>query len=157
MRFMEGLGGASGEAEQRAGGPVEVTDAVQQPAPAAQRPGVGQVGDRLPDQRTQACLQAVERPLGVAEAVLGAAVAGRRVPVLARGGQPPEPAVQQAGDAAGVQHPAGPRQRQEFVLVAAARPAPVAPQQVAVDGGQRKALGGVGHLPKAIGAGRRGW
>jgi hypothetical protein len=79
------------EADQRAGGPVDVPDAVQQPAPAAQRPGVGQVRDRLLHQRAQARLQAVEGPLGVAEAVLGAAVPERRVPVLARLGQPPEP------------------------------------------------------------------
>jgi hypothetical protein len=37
------------EADQRAGGPVDIPDPVQQPPPAAQRPGVGQVGDRLLD------------------------------------------------------------------------------------------------------------
>jgi hypothetical protein len=53
------------QADQRAGGPVDVPDPVQQPAPAAQRPGIGQMGDRLLHQRAQPCLQAVERPLGV--------------------------------------------------------------------------------------------
>jgi hypothetical protein len=33
------------EADERADGAVDVPDAVQQPAPAAQRPGIGQVGD----------------------------------------------------------------------------------------------------------------
>src|SRR6266511_1545607 len=77
------------EADQRAGGPVDVPDAVQQPAPAAQRPGVGQVGDGLLHQRAQPRLQAVERPLRVAEPVLGAAVPDRGVPVPAVPGQPP--------------------------------------------------------------------
>jgi hypothetical protein len=62
------------EADECAGGPVDVPDAVQQPAPAAQRPGVGQMGDRLLHQRAQPRLQTVERVLGVAEAVLGPAV-----------------------------------------------------------------------------------
>jgi hypothetical protein len=50
------------EADQRAGGPVDVPHAVQQPAPAAQRPGVGQMGDRLLHQCAQAHLQAVAGP-----------------------------------------------------------------------------------------------
>jgi hypothetical protein len=50
-----------------------------------------QVRDRLLHQRAQARLQTVEGPLGVAEAVLGAPVPHRRVPVLARLRQPPEP------------------------------------------------------------------
>src|SRR6266536_110175 len=33
------------EADERGGGPVDVPDPVQQPAPAAQRPGVGKVPD----------------------------------------------------------------------------------------------------------------
>jgi hypothetical protein len=66
------------EAGQRAGGPVDVADAVQQPASAVQRPGVGQMADRLLHQRAQPCLHAVERPLGVGEAVLGAVVPDRR-------------------------------------------------------------------------------
>jgi hypothetical protein len=36
-----------------------------------------------------------------------------------------------------------PRQGEQLLLVAAARPAAIQPQQVAVDGGQRQALGGV--------------
>src|SRR6266498_826603 len=132
------------EADQRAGGPVDVPDAVQQPAPAAQRPGVGQVGDGLLHQRAQPRLQAVERPLRVAEPVLGAAVPDRGVPVPAALGQPAEPAVQQGGDLDAVEQLAKPCQLDELVLVAAARPAAVQPQQVAVDGRQRQALGGVG-------------
>src|SRR6266700_4587140 len=62
------------EADQRASGAEDVPDAVQQPAPAAQRPRVGQVGDRLLHQRAQPRLQAVERPLLLGEAVFGAPV-----------------------------------------------------------------------------------
>src|SRR6266498_1749044 len=101
------------EADQRAGGPVDVPDAVQQPAPPR--------------------LQAVERPLRVAEPVLGAAVPDRGVPVPAALGQPAEPAVQQGGDLDAVEQLAKPCQLDELVLVAAARPAAVQPQQVAVD------------------------
>jgi hypothetical protein len=39
------------KADQRDGGAVDVPDPVQQPAPAAQRPGACQVGDRLLHQR----------------------------------------------------------------------------------------------------------
>jgi hypothetical protein len=62
------------EADECAGGAEDVPDAVQQPTPAAQRPRVRQLANRLLHQRAQPSLQAVERPLGVAEAVLGAAV-----------------------------------------------------------------------------------
>src|SRR5215216_3235678 len=86
------------EADQRAGGAEHVSGPVQQPPPAAQRPGVGQVADRLLHQRAQPCLQAVVGPLRVAEPVDGAAVADRRVPVRPGLGQAAEPAVQQAGD-----------------------------------------------------------
>jgi hypothetical protein len=55
----------------------------------------------------------------------------------------PDP-VQQACDAACVQHFPQPRQLDELLLVAAPGPAPVAPQQVAPDGAHRQALGGVG-------------
>ena len=72
------------EADERACGPEDVLDAVQQPAPAAQRPGVGQMGDRLLHQRAPR-LQAVMPALGVAEAVNGAAVLtlSLRVPAVA--------------------------------------------------------------------------
>jgi hypothetical protein len=39
------------EAHQHAGGAEDIPDPVQQRAPAAQRPGVGQLGDRLFHQR----------------------------------------------------------------------------------------------------------
>ena len=132
------------EADERAGGPVDVPDAVQQPPPAAQRPGVGQVGDRLFHQRAQPCLQAVERPLLLGELVFGAAVTDRGMPVLARLGQAAEPAVQQAGDLDLVQRVVEPRQLDELLLVAAARPATVAPQQVTPDRAHRQTLSGVG-------------
>src|SRR5512133_3163261 len=86
------------EADERAAGAEDIPDAVQQPAPAAQRPGVGQVADRLLDQRAEPCLQAVVGPLGVAEPVDGAAVPDRRMPMLARLGQPAKPTIQQAWD-----------------------------------------------------------
>src|SRR6266487_5734529 len=85
------------KADERASGPEDVPDAVQQPAPAAQRPRVGQVGDRLLDRKAQPRLQAVERPLLLGEAVLGAPVPDRRMPVLATLGHTAEPPVQQAG------------------------------------------------------------
>src|SRR6266700_5938600 len=132
------------EADERAGGAEDVPDAVQQPAPAAQRPGVGEMGDRLLDQRAQPSLQAVVGPLLWGEPVDGAAVPDRRVPVLAGLGHAPKPPIQQACHLHAVQHPLQSCQRQQFVLVAAARPATVAPQQVAPDGRDGKALGGVG-------------
>jgi len=66
------------------------------------------------------------------------------MPVLARLGQPTEPAIQQAGDLDVVQHAVQPRQRKQLVLVAAARPTAIDPQQVTPDRGDRQALGGVG-------------
>jgi hypothetical protein len=54
--------------------------------------------------------------------------------VLPRLGHAAESAVQQAGDLDLVEQLAKPCQRKQLVLVAAARPAAVAPQQVAVDG-----------------------
>ena len=54
------------EADQRAGDPADVPDPLQQPAPAAQRPGSSQMPDRLLHQRPQVGLAAVERPLSVA-------------------------------------------------------------------------------------------
>jgi hypothetical protein len=48
------------EADQRAGGPEDITDPVQQPPPAAQRPRACQVGDHLLHQRAQPRLQPVE-------------------------------------------------------------------------------------------------
>ena len=131
------------EADECAGGPVDVPDAVQQPAPAAQRPGACQMGDGLLDQRAQPCLQAIVGPLLRAEAVDDAAVPNRGMPVPARLGHAAESAVQQACDLELVEQLAKPCQRKQLVLVAAARPATVAPQQVAVDGRDGKALGGV--------------
>jgi len=51
MLFMWDPVKPAAKADQRACGPEDVPDAVQQPAPATQRPGVGQVGDRLLHQR----------------------------------------------------------------------------------------------------------
>src|SRR5919198_1775168 len=132
------------QADQRVGGAEAVPDPVQQPTPAAQRPGVAQVGDRLVHQRAQPGLQAVVGPLLPGKPADGAAVPNRGMPVLAGLGHAAEPAIQQAGDLDAVQHSLQPCQLDELVLVAAARPAAVAPQQVAVDARQRQALGGVG-------------
>src|SRR6266511_1163841 len=129
------------EADEHAGGAEDVLDAVQQPAPAAQRPGACQVGDGLLHQRAQPRLATVVGALRVAEPVDGAAVPDRRVPVLTRLGHAPKPPVQQTDHAGGVQHPVKPRQLDELLLVAAGRPAHVAPQQVAPDGRYRQALG----------------
>src|SRR6266536_4044501 len=113
------------EADERASGPVDVPDSVQQPAPAAQRPGIGQMADRLLHQRPQPRLQAVERPLLVAEAIFGAPVADRRMPVLPTLGHTAEPPGPHARDLGAVQHPVQPRQLHQLLLVAAAQPAPV--------------------------------
>jgi len=96
--------------------------------------------------------------------------------VLAALGHAPKPSIQQARHAAGIQHLVEPRQRDELVLVAAARPAAVTPQKVAMGGvgvafgvvpdllvgpsagslhpGRQPVnqdrLAGSGHLPKAL-------
>jgi hypothetical protein len=90
------------------------------------------MSDRLLHQCAQPRLEAVVGPLLLGELVFGAAVADRRVPVLARLGHAAEPAVQQAGDLDPIQRAIQPRQGEEFLLVAAARPAAIQPQQVAV-------------------------
>jgi hypothetical protein len=54
--------------------------------------------------------------------------------VLARLGHAAEPAIQQAYHLDIVEHLAKPCQRKQLVLVAGARPAAIAPQQVAADG-----------------------
>src|SRR5512132_2887420 len=132
------------QADQRTGGPEDLPDTGQQPTPPPQRPGACQMGDGLLDQGSQSCLQAVVGALVVAEPVDGAAVPDRDVPVLPGLGQPTEPAVQQACDLDVVQDPLQPGQLEEFVLVAAARPAAIDPQQVAPDRDDRQALGCVG-------------
>jgi hypothetical protein len=66
------------------------------------------------------------------------------MPVLARLGHASKPPVKEADDLDAIQHPLQPCQSDELVLVAAARPATIDPQQVAVDGRDGKALGGVG-------------
>ena len=98
---------------------------VEPAPPAAQRPGIGQMPDRLLYQRAQPGLATVVGALPVREPVRGAPVPDRGVPVLAARGHAPKPLIQQARHAAGVQHLIEPRQRDELVLVAAARPAAV--------------------------------
>src|SRR4029450_10529817 len=110
------------KADERRGGAEDVPDPVQQPTPAAQRPGVGEMPDRLLDQRAPPSLQTVEPPRGVAGAVLGATVPDRRVPVLTPLGQPAESPIQQAGDLDIVEDPLQPCQFDELVLVAGGRP-----------------------------------
>ncbi len=82
------------QADQRAGGPVHIPHPIQQPPPAAQRPGVGQMADRLLHQRPQPRLAAVARPLAVGEPLLGPAIPDRRMPVRAAWPAPatPDPA-----------------------------------------------------------------
>jgi len=102
------------------------------------------VADRLLDQRTQPRLAAVERPLPAREPILGSPVPDGCMPVLAALGHAPKPPVQDGHHAAGIQHVTQPRKLDQFLLVAAPRPAAVTLQQVTVNGGHRKALGGVG-------------
>jgi uncharacterized membrane protein len=89
------------KADQRGGCPVDVADTVQQPAPAEQRPGAGEVADRLFDQRAQSGLKPVVGALLVGELVLDAPVSDRGMPVLAGLGHAPKAAVDQGG------HPGG--------------------------------------------------
>jgi hypothetical protein len=79
------------QADERGGGPVDVPNPIEQASPAAQRPGVGEVADRLLDQRSQPRLATVVNLLRVGEPILGAPVPDRRMPVLAELGQPPNP------------------------------------------------------------------
>jgi hypothetical protein len=73
----------SAEADQRAGGAVGVADPVEQATPAAQRPGLGEVADRLLYERAQPCLELVVGVFVLGEPVLGASFADLGVPVLA--------------------------------------------------------------------------
>jgi hypothetical protein len=66
------------------------------------------------------------------------------MPVLAGRGQPANAPINQGDGPRDVKHLSDPRQRQQFVLVAATGPAAVTPQQIAVDPGHHHALGGVG-------------
>lgn len=116
------------ETDQRPGSAEDAPDPAEPAPPPAQRPGVGKVADRLLDQRAQPRLATVERPLRVGEPVFATPVPDRGVPVLAGPCRSPKPAVEDGGHAAGVQDRIQPRQREEFVLVAAAGPAAVAPQ-----------------------------
>jgi hypothetical protein len=82
------------------------------------------------------------------------------MPVLAVLGHAPKPPVEEGHHAVSVQYVTEPRKLDQFLLVAAPRPAAVTPQQVTVDGGHGQALGGVGvalgvvqHLLVAPGAG----
>src|SRR5215204_547070 len=127
------LGGDSvqppAEADQRPGSAVQIPNPVEPAPPAAQRPGIGQMPDRLLHQRAQPGPAAVVGSLPVGEPVLGGPVPDRGMPVLAALGHAPKPPIQQARHAAGVQRLVEPRQRDELVLVAAARPAAVTPQR----------------------------
>jgi hypothetical protein len=59
------------QADQCASGPGDIPQPVQQAPPAAQRPGVATGAMACSTQRAQPRLQAVERPLGVGQPVLG--------------------------------------------------------------------------------------
>jgi hypothetical protein len=86
------------EADQRGGGPEDIPGPVQQAAPAAQRPGSGQMPDRLLHQGAQPGLATVVGAFGGGALISGAPVAGRRVPVRPSLGQPSKPSVDQGGD-----------------------------------------------------------
>ena len=62
------------------------------------------------------------------------------MPVLAGRGQPANAPINQGDGPRDVKHLTDPRQRQQFVLVAATGPAAVTPQQIAVDCGHHHAL-----------------
>jgi hypothetical protein len=66
------------------------------------------VADCLLDQRAQPRLHPVERPLLVGEPILGPPVPDRRMAALTTLGHPAEPAVDDGGDTAGIEHLAKP-------------------------------------------------
>jgi hypothetical protein len=107
---------------QRRGRPPGRGPAAPASAPAPRR---WPAGRSTAPQRAQPRLEAVERPLGVGELVVGAAVADRHMPVLLALGQAAEPAVQQAGHLNLVQRVVEPGQLDELLLLAAAWPAAV--------------------------------
>ena len=72
----------SAEADQCGGGSVAGTDPVQQATPASQRPGAGQLPDRLLHQGAQAGLVAVVGALSVGQPILGPPIPDRGMPVL---------------------------------------------------------------------------
>jgi hypothetical protein len=107
----------SAEADQCGGGSVDGTDPVQQATPAAQRPGAGQLPDRLLHQGAQAGLVAVVGAFSVGAPILGPPVPDRGMPVLAGRGQPAKAPINQGDGPRDVQHLSDPTQRQQFVLV----------------------------------------
>jgi hypothetical protein len=97
------------------------------------------------------CSTRARRPAGrgcgafsVGQPILGPPVPDLGMPVLAGRGQPAKAPINQGDGPRDVKHLSDPRQRQQFVLVAATGPAAVTPQQIAVDRGHHHALGGVG-------------
>ena len=142
--FRRGLGAATGR------GRPAPRQRDRDTGPGRAGPASGATTSHWPDARSTApparrgpawprlsarCLS--ERRSLVRRSPTGAAQCSRRLAM-------PEPSIQRARHAAGVHHLVEPRQRHQLVLVAAVRPAAVTPQTVAMDGGHRHALGGVG-------------
>jgi hypothetical protein len=151
-------------AGQRAGGAEDVPDAVQQPTPAAQRPRIGQMPDRLlTSARGPACKRLNARRASLTRSLVLRSPAGA-CQCPRPSARPRNPPVQQAGDAGDVPYL---RRTRQPTSSCSWQPAAVAPQQVAVDGGRRQALGGMGvpfglveRLGERWGAappGRAGW
>jgi hypothetical protein len=133
----------SAEADQDGGGSVDGTDPAQQATPAPQRPGAGQMPDRLLHQGARPAWSQLWRAQRrsadpwSADPRSGHASAGGSWPAR-------ESPINQGDGPRDVKHLSDPRQRQQFVLVAATGPAALTPQQIAVDRGHHHALGGVG-------------
>ena len=87
----------SAEADQCGGGSVDGTDPGQRATPAAQRPGAGQMPDRLLHQGAQAGLVAVVGAFSVGQSILGPPVPDLGMPVLAGRGQPAKAPINQGG------------------------------------------------------------
>ena len=85
--------------------------------------------DRPLHQGAQPGLATVVGAFGGGALIVGAPVAGRRVPVRPSLGQPSKPSVDQGDELGIIQDLVDPRKGQQLVLVAAARPATVPPQQ----------------------------
>ena len=135
------------KADQRAGGPEDLPDAYSSPHQRRSDQALARWPiDCSTDARSPACRRLHLRWASVSR-VDGAAVPDRGVPVLARLGQPAEPAIQQAGHLHIVQDLLKPGQLHKLVLVAAARPTTIQPQQVTPDRGDRQTGRRCGERP----------
>jgi hypothetical protein len=144
MLLQAGLGAATGR------GRPAPRQRGRDPESGRTGPASGATTRHWPDARSTAPLARAARPGSgcrlVARRRVGPWCAGPRPGrASGRGALPcPETPIQEARHAGGLQHLVEPGQRDELVLVAAARPTAAAPQKLAPDGRHRQGVGGVG-------------